>query len=53
MGGLNSQGGERQLADQISAEDRAQTYGAALGLLFDATCVIDPRSLDTPFPSST
>ena len=42
MGGLNSQGGERQLAEQISAEDRAQTYGAALGLLFDATCVIDP-----------
>ncbi len=42
MGGLNQQTGDEQVAAQISADDRAETYGAALGILFDATCVIDP-----------
>lgn len=44
MGGLSQSSGDEpgQVADPINADDRALTYGAALGLLFDATCVIDP-----------
>lgn len=44
MGGLSQDHGDGldQVADHVNAEDRARTYGAALGLLFDATCVIDP-----------
>ncbi len=44
MGGLKQSGDGAidQAPAGISPDDRAATYGAALGQLFDATCVIDP-----------